>query len=177
MTEDEAYERFKAIKWPDGVPTCPDCACKSSWTLKGGRRWKCQGVITDAGTGLQRKCYLQYTVTSRTPLHSRKRSFCDILVAIAEFVNGVLGTAALRLRRREKNSYKTPFVFQHKIREALKVDYDQKLGGIVEVDGDCELVALAEVADVDRVLHAQVVGGESLGAEFALGLPSQLREH
>jgi len=135
MTEDEAYERFKAIKWPDGVPTCPDCGCKSSWTLKGGRRWKCQGVITDAGTGLQRKCYLQYTVTSRTPLHSRKRSFCDILVAIAEFVNGVLGTAALRLRRRENNSYKTPFVFQHKIREALKVDYDQKLGGVVEVDG------------------------------------------
>ncbi|WP_297534062.1 hypothetical protein [Nitrobacter sp.] len=66
-------------------------------------------MITDAGTGLQRKCYLQYTVTSRTPLHSRKRSFCDILVAIAEFVNGVLGTAALRLRRRERNSYKTPF--------------------------------------------------------------------
>lgn len=99
------------------------------------RKWKCKGTLVDNATGESRRCYLQYTVTSRTPLHSRKRAFSDILASIAEFVNGVLGTAALRMRRAFRISYKTPFVFQHKIREALRVDYDQKLEGVVEVDG------------------------------------------
>lgn len=135
MTEDEAYEVFKSIKWPDGIPTCPRCGCKESWTLVENRKWKCKGTVTDEVSGEARRCYLQYTVTSRTPLHSRKRSFGDILASIAEFVNGVLGTAALWMKRAFKNSYKTPFVFQHKIREAMRGDYDQKLEGVVEVDG------------------------------------------
>lgn len=126
---------FKSIKWPDGTPTCPECGSKESWTLVENRKWKCKGTIIDPETGESRKCYLQYTVTSRTPLASRKRSFCDILASIATFVSGVLGVAALRLKRELKNSYKTPFVFGHKIRESVKVDYDQKLEGVVEVDG------------------------------------------
>lgn len=135
MTEEEAYEKFKSIKWPDGIPTCPQCGCKQSWTLVENRKWKCKGTIMNEATGETSRCYLQYTVTSRTPLHSRKRSFCDILASIAVFVSGVLGTAAARVRREFRNGYKTPFVFQHKIREAIKVDYDQKLEGVVEVDG------------------------------------------
>jgi len=134
MTEEEAYEKFKSIKWPDGVPTCPECDSKESWTLIENRKWKCRGTIK-AEDGTTRRCYLQYTVTSRTPLHSRKRSFCDLLAAIAEFVNGVMGVAALRMKRACRNSYKTPFVFQHKIRDAMRIDYDQKLEGVVEVDG------------------------------------------
>ncbi|OWR00354.1 IS1595 family transposase [Sphingopyxis witflariensis] len=135
MTEDDAYEMFKSIKWPDGIPTCPECGCKESWTLVENRKWKCKGAIKNEITGETSKCYLQYTVTSRTPLASRKRSFCDILAAIATFVSGVLGTAALRLKREFKNSYKTPFVFGHKIRESMKIDYDQTLEGVVEIDG------------------------------------------
>lgn len=135
MTEDEAYEVFKSIKWPDAIPTCPHCGCRESLTLIENRKWKCKGMIEDKVTGTTSRCYLQYTLTSQTPLHSRKRSFCDILASIATFASGVLGAAALRLKREFKNSYKTPFVFLHKIREALKVDYNQKWEGIVEVDG------------------------------------------
>ena len=135
MTEDEAYSIFKSIKWPDGIPTCPKCGCKDSWTLIPDRKWKCRGKVTDPNTGVTSRCYLQYTVTSRTPLHSRKKPFVEILEAILHFVDGALGLAALKGRRLLGYSYKTPFVFQHKIREALKVDYDQKLEGVVEVDG------------------------------------------
>lgn len=135
MTEEEAYEVFKSIKWPDGVPTCPACGCNESWTLVENRKWKCKGTVVNDANGESRRCYLQYTVTSRTPLHSRKRTFSDILASIAEFVNGVLGTAALRMRRTFRTSYKTPFVFQHKMREAMRIGYDEKLEGVVEVDG------------------------------------------
>lgn len=135
MTEDEAYERFKAIRWPDGIPTCPACGCNQSWSLPGGRRWKCQGTVPNPATGGTQKCYLQYTVTSKTPLASHKMAFQDLLAGIAEFVNGVLGVAALRMRRMLKVSYKTSFVLEHKIRESFGIDYDQQLEGVVEIDG------------------------------------------
>lgn len=129
MTEDEAYAQFKALRWPDGVPTCPVCGSKDSWPLPGGRKWKCRGSLDG------RKCYLQYTVTSKTPLASHKMSFRDLLAAIAEFVAGVMGVAACRLKRMMSVSYKTAFVLQHKIREAFGIDYDQQLEGVVEIDG------------------------------------------
>ena len=135
MSEDEAYEEMKALRWPDGVPTCPRCSCKDSWPLKGERRWKCKGAFTDPKTGQLRKCYLQYTITSWTPLASHKMAFRDILAAAAEFINGVMGVAACRLKRMMGISYKTAFVLCHKIREAFGIDYDQQLEGVVEIDG------------------------------------------
>lgn len=141
LSEDEAYERFKAIRWPDGIPTCPKCGCQDSWTLIENRKWKCRGTITDEVTGKTRKCYLQYTVTSRTHLHSRKRSFRQILAAALVFVNGVMGFAALHQRRHIKNAYATPFVFQHRIRAAIEAINEKQLDagpfmkGEVEIDG------------------------------------------
>ena len=93
------------------------------------------GTVIDAKTGEPKKCYLQYTVTSKTPLASHKMAFRDILAAIAEFVNGVMGVAACRLKRMMGTSYKTAFVLEHKIREAFGIDYDQQLEGVVEIDG------------------------------------------
>lgn len=141
LTEDEAHAKFKAIRWPDGVPTCPACGCKDSWTLIEDRKWKCRGRVSDPETGIESRCYLQYTVTSRTHLHARKRSFRQILASILNFVNGVQGFAALHQRRHIKNSYKTPFVFQQRIRAALEAINDRELEdgpfmeGEVEIDG------------------------------------------
>lgn len=150
MTEDEAYEKLKAIRWPDGIPTCPICGSKESWPLKANdldgpkqkiRKWKCRGNRTDSKTGNERRCYYQYTITTQTHLHSRKRTFKRILAAVLNFVNGVIGFAALHQRRHIKNSYKTPFVFQHRIRAAISTMNDRQMAkgpfmeGEVEVDG------------------------------------------
>jgi hypothetical protein len=140
MSDDEVHEKLKAIRWPDGVPTCPLCGSKQSWQLD-SRKWKCRGKRVDPKTGNERWCYYQYTITTQTHLHSRKRSLKQILAACLNFVNGVLGVAALRQRREIKNSYKTPFVFQHRIRAAIEAANHAQMAngpfmeGEVEVDG------------------------------------------
>lgn len=123
--EDKAYEKFKMLRWPEGRPVCPNCGEEDHWVLVENRKWKCK----------RKSCRFQYTVTSRTPLASRKMAFRDILAAIAIYTNGVMGVAALRLKRELGTSYKTAFVLAHKIREALRIDYDQQLEGVVEIDG------------------------------------------
>jgi hypothetical protein len=127
MSEEEAYAKFKMLRWPDtaGQPVCPACGGHDHWTLIENKKWKCR----------QKQCRIQFTVTSRTIFASRKMAFCDIVAAIAIFANGVLGVAALRLRRDLGFAYKTAFVLAHKLREAMSVDYDEQLEGIVEIDG------------------------------------------
>jgi len=125
MTEKVAYEQFKSLRWPDGIPTCPHCQCKHSWVLDPGVKWKCKNPA----------CRIQYTVTSKTPLASRKLSFRDILAIIAIFANGAFGVAALRTVREVGISYKTAFVLQHKIREAMGLRNDEQIDGVVEIDG------------------------------------------
>lgn len=140
MTEGEAHDKLKAIRWPYGIPSCPVCGSTQSWQIN-ERKWKCRGKPRDPSTGKAGWCYHQYTVTSQTHLHSRKRTFKRILSAVLNFVNGVLGVAALRQRRYIKNSYKTPFVFQHRIRAAIDTANQKQLAsgpfmeGEVEVDG------------------------------------------
>ena len=64
MTEELAYDRFRKLRWPEtgGAPVCPSCGGLDHWTLVENRKWKCQ----------QKECRVQFTVTSRTILSSRK---------------------------------------------------------------------------------------------------------
>ena len=56
-------------------------------------------------------------------------------MAIAIFVNGVKGHAALQLSRDLDIQYKTAFVLSHKIREALAGEQGETVSGTVSVDG------------------------------------------
>lgn len=61
---------------------------------------------------------------------------CDILLAVAIFVNGAKGHSALQLSRDLDCQYKTAFVLAHKIREALAAETkDETVSGEVEIDG------------------------------------------
>lgn len=126
MTEEQAREAFKAIRWAetDGEPVCPVCGCLEHYWLATQRRWKCRG------------CGKQFSLTSGTIFHSRKMEVRNILAAIAIFTNGVKGHAALQLSRDLGHDYKTCFVLLHKIREALGLAIDNSaLSGVVEIDG------------------------------------------
>ena len=121
MSEEDAYAKFKALRWPDtdGAPVCPACGGLDHWTLIENRKWKCQ----------HKECRIQFTVTSRTIFSSRKMAYRDLLASIAITVNGVLGAAAGRMIREMGFAYKTAFVLAHKLREAMSVDYDEQTGG------------------------------------------------
>lgn len=126
MTDDQAWEAFKTIRWDDndGEPYCAKCGCTEIYNFKARRLFKCKG------------CQTQFTVTSGTIFASRKMPLRDILAAIAIFVNGAKGHSALQLSRDLDCQYKTAFVLSHKIREALAKSHDgEKLDGEVAVDG------------------------------------------
>jgi transposase-like protein len=126
MSEDEAYEAVKAIRFEEngGEPFCPRCGVDAIYTYKARRLFKCKG------------CEKQFTVTSGTTFRSRKMSYGDILVAILSFSNGVNGNAALRLRRDLRCSYKTAFVLSQKLRRSMAdMQRDRPLTGDVDADG------------------------------------------
>jgi transposase-like protein len=126
MSEEEAREAFKAIRWSDneGKPYCPKCGCADVWACRNRPLWQCKG------------CDHQFSVTSGTIFANRKLAIRDILLAIAIFVNGAKGHSALQLSRDLDVQYKTAFVLAHKIREAMvSTDKGATVSGEVEIDG------------------------------------------
>ena len=126
LSDGEAYETFKSIRWADtnGEAVCPRCGCATTYEYKARRIFKCKA------------CERQFSVTSCTIFASRKLALRDHLAAIAIFVNGAKGVSALQLGRDLDVSYKTAFVLTHKLREAMAAEVaDAKLSGTVEVDG------------------------------------------
>ena len=126
MGEDKAYDAIRQMRWPetDGEAVCPRCGCLDTYDISSRRRFKCAA------------CYHQFSVTSGTIFASRKLSFTDLLAAIAIFVNGAKGVAALQLSRDLNVQYKTAFVLSHKLREAMSREQQGRtLNGIVEMDG------------------------------------------
>ncbi len=125
MSEDEAYETFKALRWSetDGKPFCPECGCTKVYDITTRKRFKCGA------------CYKQFSVTSGTIFASRKLQIRDYLAAIAIFVNGAKGISALQLSRDLGVHYMTAFVLAHKLREAMGSTAPDSLEGVVEVDG------------------------------------------
>jgi transposase-like protein len=129
MSEEEAREAFKLIRWSDrnGQPYCPECGGVELYAYRTRHVWKCKA------------CQHQFSVTSGTIFASHKRPIRDYLLAIAIFVNGAKGHSALQLSRDLDCQYKTAFVMAHKIREALGAGQDSETvggeGKSVEIDG------------------------------------------
>lgn len=126
MTDDQAFESFKALRWSstEGAPVCPRCGSLTSYELSDNRRFKCAD------------CGHKFSVTSGTIFASRKLPLRDILSAIAIFVNGAKGYAALHLSRDLDVQYKTAWVMSHKIREALAAEQSTSvIEGEAAVDG------------------------------------------
>lgn len=127
MSDEEAHNAFQSIRWVEtgGKPVCPYCDCDACYTFKTRRIFKCKA------------CGKQFSVTSATIFADRKLPIRDYLLAIAIFVNGAKGHAALQLSRDLSVQYKTAFVLSHKLREAIASEQAQigQLAGHVEVDG------------------------------------------
>lgn len=127
MSEEEAFDTFRQIRWAEnnGEAVCPRCGSVECYGFKTRKIFKCKG------------CRHQFSVTSGTIFANRKLAIRDYLLAIAIFVNGAKGYAALQLSRDLDIQYKTAFVLAHKLREALAAEQDatEQLNGHVAVDG------------------------------------------
>lgn len=126
MTDEEAHEAFRMIRWADtkGEPVCVRCGSLDSYNYKTRKLYRCKA------------CSHQFSVTSGTIFASRKLPVRDYLLAIAIFVNGAKGHSALQLSRDLDCQYKTAFVLAHKLREAVAAQTNGKnVAGEVEIDG------------------------------------------
>lgn len=123
LSDEDAYQVFKEMRWPGGEPYCPKCGCLAIYTYKARKIFKCKA------------CEAQFSITTGTIFASRKLAIRDILAAIAIFVNGAKGISALQLSRDLDVQYKTAFVLAHKLREAMAAQAPQTVKGDVEIDG------------------------------------------
>lgn len=124
--EEAAYATFCELRWTEtnGKPVCPHCGCLDAYEIKSRRRFECAG------------CGKQYSVTSGTIFHSRKKSFTDLLAAVCIIANAAKGLSALQLARDLDCQAKTAFVLCHKIREAMAAETaNATLSGEIEIDG------------------------------------------
>jgi hypothetical protein len=128
MSDQEAYDAFKAIRFSDngGEAFCPKCGSLALYNLPRRKMWRCKAA----------ECGCQFSITSGTVFASRKLNVRDILAAIAIFVNGAKGHSALQLSRDLDVQYKTAFVMLHKLREVMSAEQSKvkQLSGEVEID-------------------------------------------
>jgi len=125
LSDDEAYDLLKSMRWEGGKPVCPHCGNCEAYEIKTRRIFTCKA----------RECRMQFSLTSGTIFASHKLPLRDYLAAIAIFVNGAKGVSALHLGRDLNISYKSAFVLGHKLREAMAADEIETLSGTVEIDG------------------------------------------
>jgi transposase-like protein len=126
MPEDACYWRFVEMRFGSRTQVaCPDCQVNDKHYYRPDRRqWRCK------------HCHHTFSVTSGTVLHSRKLDFKRILLAVAWFVSGAKGVAALHTHRVLNVQAKTAFLLNQKIREAVSLIRElPPLRGVIELDG------------------------------------------
>lgn len=105
--------------------TCLHCGTHDThyWSAK-ELRWKCKC------------CGKRFSVTSGTVFADRKLPIVKILKMAYTWANGAAGVAALQIRRDWHVTYKTAFMFLHKLREGLLRGFNTgALCGVTEMDG------------------------------------------
>jgi transposase-like protein len=130
MSDAEAEETFRKVRWPDtaGDPVCPHCGSLDAYDCRRSKapRFRCCG------------CHKDFSITSGTLFASHKLPLRGYLAAIAIFCNEVKGKSALALSRDLCVSYKCAFVLLHKLREAMAEELKGRMiggeGKVAEVD-------------------------------------------
>ncbi|MBP6362341.1 MAG: IS1595 family transposase [Novosphingobium sp.] len=128
LSDDAAFAEFVAIRFAenDGEPFCPWCGHKEVYTISTRRTWKCASKV----------CRRNFSATSRTIFASRKLPYRELLLLAAHFVNAAKGLSAIRMSQELEVTYKTAFVWKHKLREAITTSqHSGTLRGKVEIDG------------------------------------------
>lgn len=118
---------LEKVIWPSGR-VCPHCGCLKSWRLKGDSvrpgLYECSG------------CAGQFTVTTKTPLHSTKLPLRTWLLAMYFMINSSKGISSVFLAKWLGINQKTAWKIGHAIRAMMTVHADAigLLSGIVELD-------------------------------------------
>jgi len=125
--EDTCRTFFESTIWANGR-ICPHCGNKKSYHIKGS--------ITRPGLYECDQCKHQFTVTTRTPMHSTKLCLWKWVQAMYFIVNSSKGISSVFLGKWIGVSQKTAWKMGHAIRQMMAQDGETHpvLNGIVELD-------------------------------------------
>lgn len=128
-SEKAARRYLEQVRWPDGRPECPHCQEKRASRIKGKSVrpgvWFCGG------------CRTQFTVTVGTVFERSKIPLHKWLLANHLLAASKKGMSAHQLHRMLGVTYKTAWFMAHRIREAMKSESPEPMGGpgsIVQAD-------------------------------------------
>lgn len=125
--EETARQYFEKAIWHHGR-ICPHCLHHKSWPLSGDSSRKGLYECSDCGK--------QFTVTTKTPLHSTKLPLRTWLMAMYFIVNSSKGVSSVFLAKWIGVRQKTAWKVGHAVRALMKAHGDAigPLNGIVELD-------------------------------------------
>lgn len=125
--EEACREYLELMVWPSGR-ICPHCGGLKSWSISAeGRR---SGLYECA------VCGKQFTVTTKTPLHSTKLPLRTWLMAMYFMINSSKGISSVFLAKWIGTSQKTAWKVGHAVRAIMASQADAMPGltGTVELD-------------------------------------------
>ena len=125
---EDACRRFlESTLWKHGR-NCPRCSCKKSYHLSGRSARK--GLYECA------QCKYQFSVTSRTPMHSTKLPLWKWILTMFFMVNSSKGISSVYLAKLVGVSQKSMWKIGHAIRKMMDhgMEFFPELNGIVELD-------------------------------------------
>lgn len=132
QSEDAAREHLEALHWPEG-PTCPHCGSDNAKRLppQKGRKTKAhaEGVVRK-GVVQCNDCRQQYTVTVGTVFESSKVPLNKWLLANHLLCASKKGISGHQMARMLGVTYKTAWFMMHRIREAMKANDSEPMGGL-----------------------------------------------
>lgn len=120
-TEEACREYLRQLRWPEGF-ICPRCGFARAWHSRRGL-FLCQ------------RCALQVSVTSGTIFQDTRKPLRQWFRALWYVTNQKQGVSALGLQRfLGLGSYRTAWIWLHKLRCAMVRPGRERLSGTVEVD-------------------------------------------
>lgn len=143
---DTALGCMIAIRWPDGVVTCPRCESDRHSFVKTRRIWICLS------------CKKHFSVKLGTIMEDSPIGLDKWLTAIWLIVNAKNGISSYEIHRSVGVTQKSAWFLLHRIRKAMQVGTFKKLMGEVEID---ETFIGAKARNIHRTVLAKRV------AEFA----------
>lgn len=103
-----AYAKLFLMRWPDGVPVCPDCGNRETYSIKSRKTFKCKA------------CHRHFSLTSGTIFAIHKMSFTDMLASFLLVIDSDRGGFnALQLSRDLGIQYRAAHALGRKLKTEM----------------------------------------------------------
>lgn len=119
--KDVARQHLESVRWPNG-PICPHCGCY-------GRIMTLKGKSTRPGVYKCGDCRKQFTVTVGTVFEGSHIPLNKWIYATHLLCSSKKGISAHQLHRMMGITYKSAWFMLHRLREAMREPFENKLGG------------------------------------------------